>query len=196
VSDEQKAELHRYLNTARQALVWKLEGLSEYDVRRPLVPTGTNLLGLLKHLANGEAGYFGRTFGRPFASPLIVWDDLTDETADMWATESESREEVVRTYQEACAHADETIEQLSLESRGRVPWWPDERADSTLHLLMVHMLAETNRHAGHADILRELIDGEAGHRAEGSNLPDQSPDQWASYREQLEQIARNAATKL
>ena len=60
--DLKKAELSRYLQAAREALVWKLEGLSEYDVRRPMVPTGTNLLGLVKHLANVEAGYFGATF--------------------------------------------------------------------------------------------------------------------------------------
>jgi hypothetical protein len=50
---------------AREALVWKLDGLSEYDARRPMVPTGTNLLGLVKHVASVEAGYFGETFDRP-----------------------------------------------------------------------------------------------------------------------------------
>ena len=61
-----KADLHRYLQTARDALLWKLDGLSEYDVRRPMVPTGTNLLGIVKHVASVEAGYFGETFDRPF----------------------------------------------------------------------------------------------------------------------------------
>jgi uncharacterized damage-inducible protein DinB len=54
-----KADLHRYLQDAREALLWKLAGLSEYDVRRPMVPTGTNLLGLVKHVASVELGYFG-----------------------------------------------------------------------------------------------------------------------------------------
>ena len=67
-----KAKLHEYLQTGRDALLWKLDGLSEYDVRRPVVPTGTNLLGLVKHVASVEAGYFGATFGRPFAEPLTV----------------------------------------------------------------------------------------------------------------------------
>src|SRR5687768_17257941 len=57
-SDE-KADLLHYLQLAREALVWKLDGLSEYDVRRPIVPTGTNLLGLIKHSASIELGYFG-----------------------------------------------------------------------------------------------------------------------------------------
>jgi len=63
-------ELRRDLQEAREALLWKLEGLSEYDVRRPMVPTGTNLLGLVKHVATMEVGYFGDTFGRPFDERL------------------------------------------------------------------------------------------------------------------------------
>ncbi|HJZ04073.1 MAG TPA: DUF664 domain-containing protein, partial [Streptosporangiaceae bacterium] len=65
-----KADLRRYLQVAREAMLWKLDGLSEYDVRRPMVPTGTNLLGLVKHLASVEFGYFGETFGRPFSERL------------------------------------------------------------------------------------------------------------------------------
>jgi hypothetical protein len=61
-----KADLLRYLQDGRDALLWKLDGLSEYDIRRPLTPTGTNLLGLVKHIASVELGYFGDTFGRPF----------------------------------------------------------------------------------------------------------------------------------
>jgi hypothetical protein len=60
-----KADFHLYLQEAREALLWKLDGLGEYDVRRPLVPTGTNLLGLVKHLASVELGYFGDTSELP-----------------------------------------------------------------------------------------------------------------------------------
>ncbi len=63
VTDE-KTDLRRYLQDAREALLWKLDGLSEYDIRRPMVPTGTNLLGLIKHQAGVELGYFGDTLGR------------------------------------------------------------------------------------------------------------------------------------
>ena len=81
-----KTDLHRYLRTGREALLWKLDGLSEYDIRRPLVPSGTNLLGLIKHVASVEAGYFGDTFGRPFGEPLPWLDDDAEPNADMWAT--------------------------------------------------------------------------------------------------------------
>ena len=65
---EPKETLVEYLQSARDAMVWKVEGLSEYDARRPMTPTGTNLLGLVKHLASVELGYFGDTFGRPTGS--------------------------------------------------------------------------------------------------------------------------------
>ena len=54
-----KADLHEYLRSGREAMLWKVDGLSEYDARRPLVPTGTNLLGLVRHVASIETGYFG-----------------------------------------------------------------------------------------------------------------------------------------
>lgn len=70
IDDLAKDYLHDQLRWIRQALVWKLDGLSEYDVRRPLTATGTNLLGLVKHVATCEAWYFGEVFGRPFPPPL------------------------------------------------------------------------------------------------------------------------------
>src|SRR3954453_18951001 len=89
-----KTDLHRYLQTARETLLWKLEGLCEYDIRRPLVPTGTNLLGLIKHVASVEVGYFGETFGRPFDESL-PWDsEEAEPNADMWATADESSEQI------------------------------------------------------------------------------------------------------
>src|SRR6186997_1203604 len=90
-----KKTLHRYLITGREALLWKLDGLSEYDVRRPMVPTGTNLLGLVKHVASVEVGYFGNTFSRPFDEPLPWFEDGAEPNADMWATAEESRERIV-----------------------------------------------------------------------------------------------------
>jgi hypothetical protein len=86
-----KADLRYYLQAAREALLWKLDGLSEYGIRRPLTPTGTNLLGLIKHVASVEIGYFGDTFGRPFGEPLPWWEDGAELNADMWATADESR---------------------------------------------------------------------------------------------------------
>ena len=190
VSD--RADLQRYLQSGRDALVWKLDGLGEYDVRRPLVPTGTNLLGLVKHLAGVEFGYFGVTFGRPVEEDLPWWDDDAEPNADMWATPDETRDEIVALYRRAWAHTDDTIGALGLEAVGRVPWWPPERREVTLHQILVHVIAETHRHAGHADIVRELIDGSAGLRPGVSNLPDLDPDGWQEYRTRLEDAARAA----
>src|SRR5881398_3364219 len=133
-----KQTLHRYLQIVRDAMLWKLEGLSEYDVRRPLVPTATNLLGLVKHLASVEVGYFGDTFGRPFGEPLPWWEDDAEPNADMWATLEETRDQMLDLYRRAQAHADETIRSLDLETVGYVPWWPAERSEVTLHKVLVH----------------------------------------------------------
>ncbi|NUW35453.1 DinB family protein [Nonomuraea sp. SMC257] len=188
-----KAFLRRYLQTARDAMLWKLDGLSEYDVRRPLTPTGTNLLGLIKHLASVELGYFGETFGRPSDEPQPWYEEGAEPNADMWATADESREDIVGLYHRAWAHTDATIDALDLDATGRVPWWPEERAEATLHLLLVHVIAETNRHAGHADIVRELIDGAAGLRAEAGNIPAADETWWEEYRNRLERAAKEAA---
>ena len=186
---EMKQDLHRYLRVGRDAIVWKLDGLSEYDIRRPLVPTGTNLLGLLKHLASVEFGYFGHAFGRPPDVALPWWDDDAEPNADMWATPDETRADIIDLYNAAWRHADETIEGFDLEAVGTVPWWPHDRRDATLHRILVHVAPETHRHAGHADIVRELIDGSAGLRPGVSNLPDVDAQWWASYRHRLQQAA-------
>jgi uncharacterized damage-inducible protein DinB len=187
-----KADLHRYLQAARDALVWKLDGLSEYDIRRPMTPTGTNLLGLIKHLASVELGYFGDTFGRPSGEPWPWLEPGAEPNADMWATADESREQIVGLYRRAWAHADATIDALPLDAAGRVPWWPDERNEPTLHHILIHMIAETNRHAGHADIVRELIDGAAGLREGNDNMAPGDQAWWEDYRSRLERVAREA----
>jgi hypothetical protein len=189
-----KADLHRYLQSGRDALVWKLDGLGEYDVRRPLTPTGTNLLGLLKHLSYVEMGYFGPTFGRPVpeVEPWLA-DDL-EANADMWATADESRKEIVALYHRAWAVTDATIGALPLEAAGAVPWWQPERRVVTLHRVLVHVIAETHRHAGHADIVRELVDGASGLRADSDNLPlGVDGSWWENYRNRLETVATEAS---
>ncbi|HEY3263387.1 MAG TPA: DinB family protein [Pseudonocardiaceae bacterium] len=189
-----KADLHRYLRAAREAVLWKLEGLSEYDVRRPLVPTGTNLLGLVKHLATVEEGYFGAAFGRPFDEPLPWVDDGAEPNADMWATAEESRDWIVGLYRRISAHSDAVIDALPLDAVGHVPWWPPERREVTLHRILVHVIAEAHRHAGHADIVRELIDGSAGLRRGNDNMAPGDRNWWESYRSRLEQVAREASS--
>ena len=110
----------------------------------------------------------------------------------MWATADESREQIVGLYRRAWAHSDATIEASALDAIGHVPWWPEERSEVTLHLILVHMIAETNRHAGHADIVRELIDGAVGLRADNDNMPPGDAAWWEGYRDRLERVAQEA----
>jgi hypothetical protein len=190
--DAAKTDLHFYLRSARDALLWKLDGLPEYDVRRPLTPTGTNLLGLVKHAAGVELGYLGDAFGRPSGESLPWLADGAEPNGDMWATAEESREDVTGLYRRAWAHADATMEALPLDTTGRVPWWPAGRDELTLHHAVVRVIADTHRHAGHADILRELIDGTVGMNETNTSLPSDDPAWWEAYRGRLERVAREA----
>lgn len=185
-----KVHLHRYLQSGRNAVMWKLDGLSEYDVRRPLTPTGTNLLGLVKHLASVELGYLGEVFDRPSPVALPWLDDDAEPNADLWATAEESREQVIGLYHTAWQHGDATIEALDLVDTGTVPHWPADRAKVTLHQILIHLIAETHRHGGHADILRETIDGATGMQQGNENMPETSAGWWQRYHEHLEQVAR------
>lgn len=189
----QKEILHAYLRAGREALLWKLDGLSPYDARRPVTPTGTNLAGLVKHTASVEAGYLGSVFGRPFPGEPFPWlAEDSEANADMWATSDESVSEIVDLYRRVAAHGDATIEALELDATGRVPWW-GEHGEVTLHQILVHIATETHRHAGHADIIRELIDGSIGLRPGNENLPDVDADWWLAYRARLEEVAQAAS---
>jgi uncharacterized damage-inducible protein DinB len=189
--DDPKDTLVEYLQSARDAMVWKVEGLSEYDARRPMTPTGTNLLGLIKHLASVELGYFGDTFGRPSGIDLPWHSGEADPNDDLHLTADESREWVLGLYRTAWDHAAVTFAESEIDTEGRVPWWPEDRNPVTLHQILVHMVAETHRHAGHADIVRESIDGAAG-RLPGDPNMDPSYD-WPGYVAKVEQSARSAA---
>ncbi|GHD80806.1 DinB family protein [Streptomyces goshikiensis] len=189
--NDPKDDLHRYLKAARAAVVWKLDGLSEYDIRRPLTRTGTNLLGLVKHLAGVELGYFGPTFGRPHGESLPWEEEGAEPNADMWAPTDESREDILNLYRRAWAHTDATIEALPLDAMGHVPWWGDI-GEVTLQRIMLHMTAETHRHAGHADIVRELIDGAVGMREDNSNMEGGDEAWYGEYWSRLEASAKKA----
>ena len=127
-----------------------------------------------------------------FDEPLLWLDDDAEPNADMWATADESREHIVAFYRRAWAHADATMEELPLDAIGQVPWWPADRRETTLHRILVHVIAETHRHAGHADIVREAIDGAVGLRSDNDNMARGDDAWWAAYRDRLERVAREA----
>jgi hypothetical protein len=179
-------DLLSYLQQSRDAVLRGLDGLDEYDARRPLTPSGTNILGLVKHLTGIETSYLGECVGRP--SPVrLPWvdDGSIWEGADMWATAEQSRDYIVRLYRQSWVHSDASIAELPLDAPARVSWWPAERGETTLGHLAVRVVAETAQHAGHVDILREGIDGQGG--------PDQGDigdaAYWARYVAQIQAAA-------
>lgn len=186
---DEKAMLKLYLQRERDALLWKTEGLSERELRMPRTRTGTNLLGILKHVVTVDVGYFGALFGRPFPEPMPWGRDDAEDNADMWATADQSAAWVRDFAARAWAHSDVTIDTMALDTAAVVPWWGPEKRNTTLRTLMVHMTSETARHAGHMDILRELADGAVGKNQENPNLPPFDDDRWAEYTQMLRGVA-------
>ncbi|NGO78745.1 DinB family protein [Streptomyces sp. YC504] len=184
-----KDNLHSRLRRDREALLWKLDGLSEYDARRPLTVTGTNLLGLVKHVATVEARYFGEVFDRPSPEPLPRWQD--SDGSDQWAAEDETRDQIIAFYRRTWEHSDATIDALPLDAPGHVPWWSEPYPNTNLFAVMLHVLSESVRHAGHADILREGLDGRTGLRAEYEQQIDE--ESRAAHYAKIERAARSAA---
>jgi uncharacterized damage-inducible protein DinB len=185
-----KATLHRYLQAARDALVWKLDGLGERDARLPRTPTGNSLLGVLKHCLNVEVGYFGPTFGRAFPAPdeLVADEALAlDPQADWYAKADESKDGLINLCRRVWVFADETIDLLALDAPGQVPWWPPERRQVTLQQVLVHVTYDLARHAGQADIMREQLDAAIGCQPQNSNIPDAYD--WPAYVARLTALA-------
>ena len=151
----EKTMLHEALDRHRDVVVWKLDGLGEEDARRPMTPSGTSLLGLVKHLASVEYGWFCETFGRP--SDAIPYD-AADPEADMRPTPHESAADIITFYGRARAAADAAITELDLDVEGTT--WTG--ATVSLRWVLIHMIEETARHAGHMDNVRELLDGGTG----------------------------------
>jgi len=182
---ELKLVLLDKLREARAAVVAALDDLGEYDARRPMTPSGTNLLGIVKHLVGNEHVYLGEAFDRtppdvlPWVADGSIWDG-----ADMWATEEESREGILALYARACAHSDATVGALDLAAPGSVPHWPEHRRATTLGVLLVRMVEETGHHAGHAEICRELVDGRM--RTDQDMLDAQG---WSEYTKRIQQAA-------
>jgi hypothetical protein len=185
-----KTVLHHYLQEARDALVWKLDGLDERDARLPRTPTGNNLLGMLKHCLNVEVGYFGPTFGREFPTPedLVSMEAYEeDPQADWYAGVDETKDGLIDLYRRVWAFADQTIERLPLDAPGRVPWWRTGRQDVTLQRIVVHVTYDLARHAGQADIMREQHDKAIGWQPENTNVP--ANYDWPAYIAKLTELA-------
>ncbi|MFC5215106.1 DinB family protein [Streptomyces coerulescens] len=156
----EKETLRASLDRHRDAVLWKLEGLDDEGLRRPMTPTGTNLLGLVKHLGSVEYGWFVSSFGGE-VEPLW-FDPYSDQ--DMRADQGETTRQIVEFYGRARAAADRVITERALTDLGR-PAWRD--GEVSLRWVLVHMIEETARHAGHMDILRELLDGATGDQPRG-----------------------------
>ena len=182
----QKDVLRRYLDVAHDAVRWKLSGLDEYDLRRPLTPTGTNLLGITKHLAWVELGYFGDVFARPTGIDLAAM--AAEPNGDMYARPDEGVDDVIELFDLAHRHAGETIDALDLDTEGHVPWWGAANP-VTLHWICVHMVTEIHRHLGQIDILREQLDGSTGMRRGAENMPEDDEIDWPAYVARLQAIA-------
>ncbi|MET7358397.1 DinB family protein [Streptomyces sp. NPDC005562] len=156
----EKESLHVALDRHRDVVLWKLEGLDEVQVRQPMTPSGTSLLGLVKHLAAVEYGWFCETFGRE-TEPL--WFD--PESEDMSVANDETAEHILAFYRRARVAADRAIAETGLEEVGTA--WDGRQV--TMRWVLIHMLEETARHAGHMDIVRELTDGAVGDHREYAN---------------------------
>jgi len=156
----EKESLKVSLDRHRDAVLWKLEGLGDDDLRRSMVPSGTSLRGLVKHLGSVEYGWFCETFGRE-TEPLPYDED--DPDSDMRARPDETTDDILAFYGRARAAADQAIAELAVEDTGTA--WFGEAV--TMRWVLIHMIEETARHAGHVDILRELIDGMAGDHRPG-----------------------------
>lgn len=179
-------DLRHYLQQGRDAVMRGLSGLEDYDARRPLTPSGSNILGLVKHLVGIEASYLGDCVARP-APIRLPWveDGSIWDGADMWATAGESRAGLVELYREMWAHSDDSIAAVPLGHPAHVPWWPEPRRDTTFGHLLVRVVAETAQHAGQIDIMREGVDGQAG--ADHDDVGDAAF--WASYVARIQSTA-------
>src|SRR2546423_1108301 len=154
---DEKAMLSAFLDRYRETILWKLDGLTREQASARLVPSATTLLGIVKHLAYVERGWFQINFaGEP---PNYPWpEDEPDEDIDFRVLESDTIESISALYRQEIARSREIVAGASLEdlSKNR------ERGPRSLRWIIVHMIEETARHAGHADILRELTDGAIG----------------------------------
>jgi Protein of unknown function (DUF664) len=158
----ERESLQASLNRHRDAVVWKLQGLDDTELRQAMLPSGNTLLGLVKHLATWEYIWICRTFGHP-AEQLPV--DEGDDYADVRIDPGDSTAGILAFYSRARAAADQVIGEVDLDEAGTTMFGDTV----SLRWAVIHILEDTARHAGHIDIMRELIDGMVGdHQRDGS----------------------------
>lgn len=188
MANDPKSIWRRYYRDRREALIGKVADLSEREARLPRTPTGTNLIGIVKHVLNVEAVYLGATFARPFpgSAELVSEEEYAaDPQADWYATENETVAGIIELYRRVIAHAEQTVELLDLDAVGHVAHWGNHEV--TLHQILVHNFNDLCQHGGQADILREGIDGAVGWRRPDDNVPKNYD--WPAYVAKLTAIA-------
>ena len=180
---DEKALLRTHLALAQNSLLWKLEGLSDEELRRPMTKTSTNLVGIVKHLAGVTAHYLISSFGRD--REYYPWEADDSELwygGDMWALPEESPGEIVAAYRRACDASLAAIDEMELDEVGT----HHTGVKVSLRWMILTVLADTLRHAGHADVLREAIDGRIGTDAVLSNTEDGDDDEyWTTFRQRM-----------
>ena len=156
VADE-RAALTQQLDFHRATLLRKLEGLDAEQLRRPMTASGLSLLGLVKHLADTEQGWFLKIYGGSPEPDLFATEG--DPTAEFRVEAEETTDAIVEAYVRTCERARAVVAAGGLDDVVTTP----SGAEANLRAILLHLIQETARHNGHADIIREAIDGTTGH---------------------------------
>jgi uncharacterized damage-inducible protein DinB len=155
VDADEKTTLSAFLDWYRDALLRKIEGLNQEAATRRLVPSATTLLGMVKHLAYVERGWFQGTF---LGEPIERLRTADDPDAEFRIELGESIDRIVGLYRREVERSREIVRAASLDDHALRA----DRRNYSLRWILVHMIEETARHVGHADILREQLDGATG----------------------------------
>jgi len=158
LAGDEKTMLSAFLDRYRETILWKLDGLSTAQASQRLVPSASTLLGLVKHLAYVERWWFQMNFaGEPV---LFPWpEDEPDQDIDFRVAPTDTIESIGALYEQECARSREIVAGASVNDLGMGFGDVEPRS---LRWILIHMIDETARHAGHMDILRELTDGAIG----------------------------------
>jgi len=153
----EKEMLVGFLDFLRATILWKADGLSDEELRRPHEPSGLTLLGLIKHLAYVERSWFQRRF---LGDDVEVPWTKEDPDADWRIEPGETTQAIRDLYQQEIDIANRVIAEHNLDAPARNV--DPSREGLQLRWIVTHMIEETARHCGHADFMREAIDGQVG----------------------------------